>query len=449
MATIVPLPKLGNTVETVIVLRWRKAVGESVAIGDTLLEVETDKASMDVESQASGTILAHLVREGDEVPVMTPIVVIGEPSEQWSTDSLPATNQSPVLSVPDIPPIERHPEPATVERLSTSNGATYVGDKNTQLKISPRARLLATRKGIEFNSLQGSGPGGRIIERDVQAALASQVRPTPVARSMMAKGGFELPEGATGRVGTRDLVTPSIASTPAAPPSDVTVIPLKGTRKLIAQRMLESVQSTAQLTLHRSADARALKRLRERFKTSADALGLQGVTINDLVLFAVARTLLQHVNLNSLLVDNAIHQHQRVHLGMAVDTPRGLLVPVIRDAHQMTLKQVSDEARRLILACTDGKITRDELNGGTFTVTNLGGLGIEQFTPILNVPQNGILGLGNIQLKAIESDNGVEFLPHMSLSLTINHQIIDGAPAARFLTTLTTYLGEIDILLAM
>lgn len=449
MATIVPLPKLGNTVETVIVLRWRKAVGESVAMGDTLLEVETDKASMDVESQTSGTVLAHLVQEGDEVPVMAQIAVIGEPGEQWAADATPVIISSPTPAIADSVLLHQ-PESNAAGTVITANGEAQAKSQDVDVKISPRARLLAIRKDIDFNALQGSGPQGRIIERDVQAAISNKIRPTPVARSMLEKGGFELPEGAAGRVGARDLITSTVpAASTDHPAEDVTVIPLKGTRKLIAQRMLESVQTTAQLTLHRSADASALKRLRERLKGSPAELGLQGVTINDLVLFAVSRTLPQYLNLNSLFIDNAVHQHQRVHLGVAVDTPRGLLVPVIRDAHQLTLKQLSAEARRLILACTDGKITPDELNGGTFTVTNLGGLGIEQFTPILNLPQSAILGVGNIQLKAVESEDGIEFQPHISLSLTINHQIIDGAPAARFLTTLAAYISDIDVLLAI
>ncbi|MEZ4671921.1 MAG: dihydrolipoamide acetyltransferase family protein [Anaerolineae bacterium] len=446
MATIVPLPKLGNTVESVIVLHWRKAIGEPVAVGDVLLEVETDKASMDVESQSAGVVLAHLVKEGDEVPVLAPMVVIGEAGEQWTGDSIAPASASPTLppTAPsanaDLSPVPL-PKPAILE--------IHVNGDAERLKISPRARHLAERKAVTVDDLQGSGPEGRIIERDIEAAISNKVRPTPVARSMMEKGGFGLPEGAAGRIGARDLTPPSPGSVSASSADDVTVIPLKGARKVIAQRMLESIQTTAQLTMHRSADARALKRLRERLKNSSAGLGLQAVTINDLVLFAVARTLTQHLNLNSLLVDNAIHQYQRVHLGVAVDTPRGLLVPVIRDAHQLTLKQLSGEAKRLILACTDGKVTPDELNGGTFTVTNLGGLGIEQFTPILNLPQSAILGVGNIQLKAVEGANGVEFLPHISLSLTINHQIIDGAPAARFLETLAGYLKEIDILLAV
>jgi pyruvate dehydrogenase E2 component (dihydrolipoamide acetyltransferase) len=177
-------------------------------------------------------------------------------------------------------------------------------------------------------------------------------------------------------------------------------------------------------------------------------MGLRGVTLNDLLLWAVARTLPAHPALNALFVGGEIHQHRHVQLGIAVDTPRGLMVPVVRQAEQLTLRQLSVEAKRLASACLESKITPDELVGGTFTVTNLGALGIESFTPVLNAPQVAILGVASIQLRPVEADGGVQFVPHIGLSLTINHQVIDGAPAARFLQALSQAIGSIDLLLA-
>jgi pyruvate dehydrogenase E2 component (dihydrolipoamide acetyltransferase) len=228
----------------------------------------------------------------------------------------------------------------------------------------------------------------------------------------------------------------------------VQVIPVRGVRKVIAERMLHSLQTTAQLSLNAAADARALQALRARFKGSPEAMGLRGVTLNDLVLWAVARTLPAHPALNALFIGGEIHQHRHVQLGVAVDTPRGLMVPVVRQAEQRTLRQLSVEAKRLAAACLESKITPDELVGGTFTVTNLGALGIESFTPVLNAPQVAILGVASIQLKPVEADGGVQFVPHIGLSLTINHQVIDGAPAARFLQALSQAIGSIDLLLA-
>jgi pyruvate dehydrogenase E2 component (dihydrolipoamide acetyltransferase) len=220
-------------------------------------------------------------------------------------------------------------------------------------------------------------------------------------------------------------------------------------RKVIAERMWESLQSTAQLTLNASADARSLLTYRKRLKNSDESLGLQNITINDLILFAVSRTLPLYPEVNALFKEHTIYQYKNVHLAVAVDTPRGLVVPVIRKAQALSLKQISEEAKRLAAGAMDGSVSPDELTGGTFTVTNLGSLGIESFTPILNPPQVGILGVGNINLKPVEIDGNVEFIPRISLSLTINHQAVDGAPGARFLQTLSQRLAEPELLLAL
>jgi pyruvate dehydrogenase E2 component (dihydrolipoamide acetyltransferase) len=310
---------------------------------------------------------------------------------------------------------------------------------------------LAERKLVETSTIQGSGPSGRIIERDIQAALANQPRVSPVAKAMVASGDFSLPDqgsGPGGRIMARDLPSSTPSPLPAMP-GESEVIPIRGVRKVIAERMLYSLQSTAQLTLHSSADARALLALRKRFKASDASLGLQSVTINDLLLFAVARILPQHLLLNATMSENTITQYRDIHLGFAVDTPRGLLVPVIRQANHLSLRALAQEGKRLASATQEGTITPDEMVGGTFTVTNLGNLGIEQFTPILNVPQVAILGVGSVNLKAIEVDDDVEFIPHVALSLTVNHQVVDGAPAARFLQALAAGIKDLDLLLAM
>jgi len=217
---------------------------------------------------------------------------------------------------------------------------------------------------------------------------------------------------------------------------------------VISDRMLQSVQTTAQLTLNRTADARAMLSYRQRLKESDPAWGLQGVTINDLVLFVVARVLPRFPEVNALFTGDAVEQYDRVHLGFAVDTPRGLIVPVIRDAQRLSLLQLAAESRRLANACLEGTVQPDELSGGTFTVTNLGNLGVESFTPIINVPQVAILGVGGITLKAVEIGGEVQFVRHINLSLTINHQVVDGAPGARFLQAVAEGLGQIDLLLA-
>ncbi|MDE0300500.1 MAG: dihydrolipoamide acetyltransferase family protein [Candidatus Poribacteria bacterium] len=425
MATVVVMPKLGQSVETCIIIGWIKQKGDSITAGEPLCEVETDKSALEVESPASGTLLDVFFDEGEEVPVQVNIAAIGEPGEDITSlkpnvsaesppeDKSSATTDEPVQAVPTQPAAFEVPR----KRPSKSD--------RIKRRISPRAASLAEELGIDISGIRGTGPGGRIIERDVRAAPPTSVQPAAGQTRM----------------------TPPIQT--ELPPGETQSVPLQGTRKIIAERMLYSIQSTAQLTLNASADARALLSFRQRLKSSTEAFDLQNVTINDFILFAVSRTLPDHPELNAVLVKEAISQYESVHLGFAVDTPRCLMVPVIRDANTLNLKAISREAKRLTAACLEGDVSPDELTGGTFTVTNLGNMGIESFTPILNPPQVGILGVGNVNLKPVEVDGEVRHIPHIGLSLTIDHQTVDGAAAARFLGTLSGRLTAIDLLVAM
>jgi pyruvate dehydrogenase E2 component (dihydrolipoamide acetyltransferase) len=462
MATAVVLPKQGQSVESCLITGWKKKVGDPVAEGELLCEVETDKALLEIESTATGTLLAQFFQAGDEVPVLTHIAAIGEPGEDISGLRPAGATDSPKTEA--APPDSRReaktgpPVAAAGQTLDDKSTPALAKDRGgSPLKISPRARNLAARQELDIGQveLQGTGPEGRIIERDIQAALAQIPKMTPLAKSMVSRGGFVAPgagSGVSGRVMAKDLST--VAAEPAAravtPEADeVQTIPVKGVRKVIANRMLNSLQTTAQLTLNTSADARALLAYRQRLKNSPEPLELQDVTINDLILLAVSRILPQYPQLNAHFSEEAILQYKNVHLGLAVDTPRGLMVPVIRNANHLSLRQISREARRLALACVEGKAAPDELSGGTFTVTNLGSFGIENFTPVLNPPEVGILGVGNINLKPIQVNNEVEFVQHLGLSLTINHQAVDGAPAARFLQALAQGIAALDLLLAV
>jgi pyruvate dehydrogenase E2 component (dihydrolipoamide acetyltransferase) len=443
------MPRLGNTVESSIIVRWIKQKGETVAEGEALCEVETDKATLEVPSPVSGTLLEMFFAEGDDVPVMTTIAAIGAPGE--NVESLRPGGA--VSAVPAAAPAE---PPAGRQPAAEQSSAPAAGVEVPVVGVSPRARSLAKQKGFDPVGLSGSGPGGRVIERDVLAALAARPRMTPLAQAMVSKGEFVAPpkgSGAGGRITSKDL-SPAAAPLPAAMPQpgaedEVEVVPVRGVRKVIAERMLASMQTTAQLTLNTSADARALLAYRKRLKNSPEALGLQKVTINDLVHFAVSRTLPLFRDLNALFEGDQISLYRAVNLGFAVDTPRGLIVPVIRRADRLSLRQLAAEASRLAAACQDGKASPDDLSGGTFTVTNLGSLGIESFTPVLNPPQVAILGVSSINLKPVEVDGQVEFVPHLGLSLTINHQVVDGAPAARFLQALGQNLAQLDVLLAL
>jgi pyruvate dehydrogenase E2 component (dihydrolipoamide acetyltransferase) len=453
MATPVILPKQGQTVESCLIASWKKQAGAQVSAGEIICEVETDKALVELESPAAGTLLELFFTEGDDVPVLTTIAVIGEPGEDVSSFRPDGAAAEPESAPPAT--VEPTTAGAPVPEVTPASPTPTLADGRAA--ISPRARKLAESKALDVAALHGSGPGGRIIERDVQAALTAMPKMTPLAKSMVDTGEFSAPaqgSGVGGRIMSGDL-TPAIAESAqavlAAPSlaDDVEVVQVKGVRKIIAERMWQSLQETAQLTLNASADARALLTYRKRLKASDESLGLQKVTINDLILLAVSRTLPQFPEVNALFVDNTISKYKNVHLAVAVDTPRGLVVPVIRNTQALSLKQIATEAKRLATGAMDGSVSPDELTGGTFTVTNLGSLGVENFTPILNPPQVGILGVGNINLKPVDVDGEVEFVPHIGLSLTINHQVVDGAPAARFLQTLCQWLAELDLLLAL
>lgn len=454
MATAVAMPKQGQTVESCIIVEWKKQPGDTVAEGDILCEVETDKAVVEVPSPAAGTLLARFFEVGDDVPVLTTIAAVGRPGE--AVDDLAPAGATSATSAPAAAAAPSEPQQAV--SVPTAEGAP----PSRAPGISPRARHLAEQRQIDVGALQGSGPQGRIVERDVQAAITAQPKFSPVARAMVERGGYTAPtqgSGPGGRVMSHDLsaqgapapAAPLPAAVPATPAAagGYEVAPVKGIRRVIADRMLASLQTTAQLTLNSSADARKLMALRRGLKTSAPELGLQGVTINDLVLFAASRILPQHPAVNALFIDNEIRQYHDVHLGFAVDTPRGLIVPVVQRANHLSLRRLAEESKRLATAAQTGKSTPDELAGGTFTVTNLGHLGIEHFTPILNPPQVAILGVSNVNLKPVEVDGELEFVPHIGLSLTINHQVVDGAPGARFLQALGRGLAEIDLLLAI
>lgn len=454
MATQVVMPKQGNSVESCIIVEWKKKVGDSVAVGDVLCAAETDKSTIDVESTAAGTLLALLYEEGADVPVMLPIAVIGEPGER--VEEVKASAPAEPTATPEAAPSAA--ETPTVQVAAATPVATGVPANGA----SPRARVLAGSMGVPLEALSATGPKGRIIERDVVNACGQPLSPAAKAAAL-ASG--QLPPASGSGIGGRVLAADLLSAQPVVSvavcaeagtavcggdfPGPVIEIPVRGVRKVTARRMMESIHGTCQLTLHTFADATALKRLRAGFKASNPDLGLTKITINDLVLFAVARTLVQFPEFNAHFLGDKIVQFQQVHLGMATDTPRGLLVPVIRNAAKLSLADLSAMAKKLAVSCMEGTAAPDDLTGSTFTVSNVGSFGVEAFTPVLNVPEVAILGVGGITLKPVEGKDGtVSFVPHIGLSLTIDHQAVDGAPGARFLQALTTNIAAIDLLLA-
>ena len=440
MATIVVMPQLGNSVESCIIVEWMIAEGDSVAVDQTLASIETDKSTMEVPSTAEGTVLKLLWEEGDEVPVKDPLIIVGEPGEDISG----------LVPGDDAAPVEDAPEKATA---APEQAAPAFATERATGAVSPRARALAASAGLDTATItEGSGPHGRVIERDVAAAIAAG----PVLTSAARAAGVSATEGTGigGRVSVADAGRAAEAA-PAAPvaapagadfPGASTTAPLKGVRKVVAKRMMESLTTTAQLTLNTTANAAGILALRKKVKNADEALGLNKITLNDLVCFAVSRTLPKYPVFNAHLEDGVLTQFEQVHLGFACDTPRGLLVPVIRSAQALGLKAFSDEAKRLAGGAIDGTLSPDFLSGGTFTVSNIGSFGIETFTPVINLPQTAILGVGAITPRpAVAADGTIGVEQRLNLSLTIDHQVIDGADGARFLRDLVAAIENIDV----
>ena len=441
MATIVVMPQLGNSVESCIIVEWTVAEGDAVSLDQTLCSIETDKSTMEVPSTAEGTVLKLLWDEGDEVPVKDPLIIVGAPGEDVS-GLVPGSGAAEAGAAPaEEAPASAAPAPSFA--TTAASGA-----------VSPRARALASAKGVDASAItEGSGPHGRVIERDVAAAIAAGPALTSAARA----AGVSAAEGTGigGRVSVADAnrapeAAPASSAAAPAPAADFpgasTSSPLKGVRKVVAKRMMESLTTTAQLTLNTTANAAGILAMRKKVKNADEALGLNRITLNDLVCFAVSRTLLKYPVFNAHLEDGVLTEFEQVHLGFACDTPRGLLVPVIRSAQALGLKAFSDEAKRLAGGAIDGSLSPDFLSGGTFTVSNIGSFGIETFTPVINLPQTAILGVGAITPRpTVAADGSIGVEQRLNLSLTIDHQVIDGADGARFLRDLVAAIENIDV----
>ena len=445
MATIVVMPQLGNSVESCIIVEWMIAEGDTVAVDQTLASIETDKSTMEVPSTAEGTVLKLLWEEGDEVPVKDPLIIVGAPGEDIS-GLVPGGEGASESAEAAAAPGQAAAAPEQAAPAFATERATGA--------VSPRARALAASSGVDASAIaEGSGPHGRVIERDVAAAIAAGPTLTSAARA----AGVSATEGTGigGRVSVADANRAPEASAPAAVPAPApaadfpgasTSSPLKGVRKVVAKRLMESLTTTAQLTLNTSANAAGILALRKKVKNADEALGLNKITLNDLVCFAVSRTLPKYPVFNAHLEDGVLTEFEQVHLGFACDTPRGLLVPVIRSAQSLGLKAFSDEAKRLAGAAIDGTLSPDYLGGGTFTVSNIGSFGIETFTPVINLPQTAILGVGAITPRPVLAPDGaVGVQQRLNLSLTIDHQVIDGADGARFLRDLVAAIENIDV----
>jgi len=449
MAIEILVPRLGWTMEEGIFGEWLKPDGATIAVGDLLFTIETDKATQEVESLETGIL--HIApggpRAGDVVlvgAVLGHLLAVGEaaPSAAPAASSAPATTSTPAQ------PTASQAIPAPAAR---AGGPT----------ISPRARRVAAELNVDWSSLTGTGRTGRIVEKDIRAAAAAQpsvhleVRATPVARRLAEEAGVDLAEIAPTKPGARiqreDVEAAIAARTPAPIQTpelsqlairSSQLVPTSRIRRLIAQRMTESIHTTASVTLTTEADATEFVALRERLKATLGSRNLPVPSYNDLLIKLVAVALQNHPNLNATWQENEILLHQSVHVGLAVDTPEGLLVPVVRDAHTKSVRQIAADTHALIAAAQSRSLGPDDLTGGTFTVTNLGMYNIDAFTPIINLPQCAILGVGRIVAKPAVVNDEVVPRKMMALSLTFDHRVVDGAPAARFLDAIREFVEE-------
>ncbi len=411
MATAVIMPKQGQSVETCIISKWFKQKGEAVSAGEILFSYETDKAAFDLESPAEGTLLEIFFPEGSEVPVLSNVAVIGKQGESTgSFNTVPSSspNQEPVAEITASKPY----------KASKASAASPEKVTDEIIRISPRARLMARDKDLDISRLKGTGPNGRIIASDIESALAGQSVSEHATEATKASSAFT-------------------ASKSVSSGNDYTDTPLSNVRKIISRTMHASLQSSAQLTHHMSADVRRLLETREKIKkVVAENKGQQDITLNDMICWCVIRALEKFPEANSHFMGEQIRTFSKVHLGLAVDTPRGLMVPAVRNADDLHLTALSKALKSAADSCKKGNISPELLqsDAATFTVSNLGNYGVEMFTPVINLPQVCILGVCTIIYRPANLGNNVfGFVPYIGLSLTYDHRAIDGGPATLFL----------------
>lgn len=401
MATVIIMPKQGQSVETCIITKWFRKKGERVSTGDILFSYETDKAAFDLEAPADGILLETFYDEGAEVPVLTNVAVIGEVGEQ---SAVYASAGQAIISAPETTHEEQS---AQAQAPSYAENVTNVTNR---IRISPRARNFAEKHGIDFSSLRGSGPNGRIICADVE------------------------------KVQSTEIVTNRTEFTEQA---------LTNIRRIIAKAMHSSLQNSAQLTHHMSADVRNILAARNKIKAEKNTgKSVADITINDMICWCVIRALEKFPVVNSHFLENSIRTFNAVHLGMAVDTPRGLMVPALKNADRLSLSELSSELKSLADSCRKGSIDPELIKStsATFTVSNLGNYGVEMFTPVINLPQSGILGVCTIINRPADlGNNTFGFVPYIGLSLTYDHRSVDGGPATLFLREIREQIEKFSL----
>lgn len=408
MATVMEMPKLSDTMKEGAVARWLKKEGDKVTSGLPVVEIETDKATMEFESPASGILLKIIVGEKQTCDLNAPIAVIGKPEENWqeAVEKYLSKKKGGASAAKAAPALT----PAALPAAAADSAS--VTSSVDRLRASPLAKRVAADKGIDLRTVQGSGPNGRIIVKDVESL----------------SGGV---------AGALPLVS-SFSSVPAA---EMEKVSLSMMRKTIARRLVESTSTAPHFYLTISLNMGPL--LAWRKATLAKISEADKFSVNDLIVFLVSRALRKHPTINSSWQGDYIAQYNSVHMGVAVALPAGLVTPVVRHSDKLSLVQIAQKNRELIKLARDGKLQPDDYSGGTFTISNLGMSGIEDFTAIINPPQAAILAVGSTVTMPVVDENGVIVAEQrMKVTLSCDHRVIDGAQGAEFLKTLKTFVED-------
>jgi pyruvate dehydrogenase E2 component (dihydrolipoamide acetyltransferase) len=438
MATTLIMPKVDMDQETGTVVEWIKQDGDKVDKGETILIIETDKVAIDVESPASGILQGIQAEPEDVIPIGTVIAYILELGEE-----LPES-----VKTQDIPPSSQSP-------------VTTPSVDSAKIDASPVARNFAESHNIDLRKIAGTGPSGKITKSDVQDKLAAshndgtgaeKVFATPAARRIARERGLKLTNiigsGPENRIQAADIFPEPVALPQAISESDVKIIKLRGIRRTIAERMTASYQTAPHISFTMRVDMSRLKEIRAKLNIKAVETDQPFVSVTALLVKAVAWTLKQHPLLNSTLKDDEIWLFPDVNLGVAVALSEGLIVPVVHKADQKSIGAIASELNDLVPRARQGQLAPIDVDGGTFTISNLGPLGIEQFTAIINPPQSAILAVGAIQPEVfLNEDSQITTHPIMRMTLSVDHRIVDGAVAAHFLKDLREVLESPELIL--
>lgn len=463
MAEELFVPKMGQTVEQVTLVNWLVKDGDKVSQGQEVLEVETDKAVFNVEAVDSGYIHMGPYNAGDVLPVLTVVAIIGDKDEQFEVkETKPVPQEKPEEALKTGAALSQ-PAELKEQKVETTPQSGLESSAEKQF-VSPRARKLAGEKNINLNLITPTGGGGiRVQESDVIAFISQSPRISPLAKAIAAESGLDIrsifPSGTRGEITRADVemalarkaaekqipkVTAQFAALPLPDLEISDRFSLKGIRSVIAERMGASSRITARVTLFADVDATLLVEIREKLKTKVEKDWGFAPGYNDLIAKICAHALRQFPNMNARINSEIIEQLAPVNIGIAVDAEKGLYVPVIRDADKKNLQEIGTEFRQRVNEVRSGKILPDHLTGGTFTITNLGMYEVEGFTPIINLPEAAILGVGQIIPKPVVRADSIVIRQIMTLSLAFDHRLVDGAPAAKFLQFLKEQIQAPD-----